>query len=512
MNSSTNSNSHLFKRVPTQLFQEIREFLLEKEYYILITVADKFFRDIKHETWQVYVKADECQTFLESETFKSGVLVLMKEPHHQLNLTSRGSLNVTNFDRFLSFPSRSIDSTSYALHEIDHWEEKICSKQAVYLSGNRCIERFALDRSNNKLKTVHLTLFENLKQISFLLNLQELKLESCYGLVDVNCFHNISKLTIKLCPKVSDISRLGNIHSLFLEECEQIEDISSLTDNYSVDIRRCRNINRETVRFTNVHRLSLDVLKKETDSQLLTKEAIAIKQLTLMNYWSDTLSIPLSISSLKLYYSFTSSVLLRSLLNAFTSLKEIILYNSINTSVDFAPLRKTPIIRLILCSFESLTGLGGNRYVRVERCDSLIDFSALKDVPRVEIIDCQKLKNGQELLNVENLMIRQCHEIEDISMLTKLKYLFLQDCDRINGKALSLSTLITVEVLGCQKIRSYGALFQESCQNIMKVTLNLKYKSMIEKLNEENNNVYHSEERKKLTNLYPIPVVILLRN
>jgi hypothetical protein len=505
---NSSNNKHLFKRVPTQLFQEIREFLLEKEYYILITVANEFFRDIKHETWQVYVKADECHTFLEDETFRNEVLSLMNEPHHQLNLISRGSLNVSNFDKFISFPSRSIDSSSYALHEIDHWEEKICSKQVVYLSGNRCIERFALDLSNNKLKIVEFTLFENLQQISFLLHLQELKLESCYQLVDVNCFHNISKLTIKLCPKVSDISRLGKIHSLFLEECEKIEDVSSLTDNYSVDIRRCRNIKRETIRFTNVHHLFLDVLKKETDSQLLAEEAKGLKHLTLMNYWDSTLPISPSVSSLKLCYSFTSS----SLVNAHGSLKEITLYNSINSGVDFAPLRKVPIIRLMHCSFESLTGLGENLYVRIERCDSISDFSALKDVPRVEIINCRTLKNGQELRNVENLMMRQCQEIEDLSMLTNLKYLFLQDCDRINGKVLSLSSLITVEVLGCQKIRSYGAVFQESGRNIMKVVLNLKYKGAIEKLNEENNHLYHLEERKKLTNLYPIPVVILLRN
>jgi hypothetical protein len=208
-----------------------------------------------------------------------------------------------------------------------------------------------------------------------------------------------------------------------------------------------------------------------------------------------------------------SSVRPRYLLNTFQLLQDVTI-NYFNTQVDFSPLKRTPIVRLYQCSFETLNGLGGNRYVRVERCKLLSDFSALKDVSRVEIIDCQKLKNGQDLMNVENLMIRQCNEIEDLSMLTNLKYVFLQNCDRINGKVLSLSSLITVEVLGCQKIRSYGALFQESGQNIMKVVLNLKYKGAIEKLNEENNNLYHLVERKTLTKLYVFPIaeLILLRS
>jgi hypothetical protein len=46
----------------------------------------------------------------------------------------------------------------------------------------------------------------------------------------------------------------------------------------------------------------------------------------------------------------------------------------------------------------------------------------------------------------------------------------------------------------------------------MKVALNLGFKLTIEKMNEENNHLYHLEERNKLTNLYPMPVVILLRN
>jgi hypothetical protein len=512
MSSTTiKNNHHLFKRVPSQLFQEIREFLLEKEYYMLITVANEFFADVKHETWQVFVKADECKTFLEDEGFQRQVLGLMKEPLHQLNLISSGSLSLMNFDKFISFPSQSLNTSSFALHEVNQWPEKISSKQSVTFCGNRDIENFALDPNNNRLKKVCLSLFENLKQVSFLRHLQELTLESCYQLVDVNCFHNIPKLTIKLCPRVSDISRLGKVHSLTLEECQRIEDVSSLTDNYSVTLRFCYNSKKSVFRFTNVHRLSVDVLNSATESLVLAREALTLKHLTLLNYCDEILHLSPLLVSLHVSLYLNSSVRPRYLLNTFQLLQDVTI-NYFNTQVDFSPLKRTPIVRLYQCSFETLNGLGDNRYIRVERCKLLSDFSALKDVSRVEIIDCQKLKNGQDLLNVENLMIRQCNEIEDLSMLTNLKYVFLQDCDRINGKVLSLSSLITVEVLGCQKIRSYGAVFQESGRNIMKVVLNLKYKGAIEKLNEENNHLYHLEERKKLTNLYPSPVVILLRN
>jgi hypothetical protein len=214
--------------------------------------------------------------FLEDESFQRQVLGLMNEPHHQLNLISSGSLSLMNFDKFISFPSKSLNTSSFALHEVNQWPEKISSKQSVTFSGNRDIENFTLDPNNNRLKKVCLSLFENLKQVSFLRHLQELTLESCYQLVDVNCFHNIPKLTIKLCPRVSDISRLGKVHFLTLEECQRIEDVSSLTDNYSVTLRFCYNSKKSVFRFTNVHRLSVDVLNSATESLALATEALTL--------------------------------------------------------------------------------------------------------------------------------------------------------------------------------------------------------------------------------------------
>jgi hypothetical protein len=501
----SSNNKHLFERVPTQLFHEIREFLIEKEYFILITVANNFFRDVKHETWQVYLDSNECKLFLEDEAFRRKVLDLIKEPHHQLNLVSNQSFSLTNFDKLISFPSRSIDLSSTSLHEIDRWSEKVCNKQSVTLRGNNSMEVFTLDPNNTKLKSLRLSLFGKLKQVSFA-RLQELKLEHCYELVDVNYLRNLSSLTIKSCHKVTDISQLGRVHSLYIENCRGIEDISGLTDNNSVKIYSCINIRTKTIRFTNVPCLSLDMLETEADSQLLADEAVALKNLSLTNYSSNKLHLSSLLVSLNL------SLTQHTLLNASLLFLQEVTMNYCKALEDISPLRKVPMVRLGYCSFQTLHGLGENLYVRVEGCKILKDFSALRDVPRVEIIDCRWLENGQELMNVENLSLRQCHEIEDLSMLTKLKYVFLRDCWQINEKVLSLSSLVTVEVLSCRKICSFGALFQESGCNIMKVALNLGFKLTIEKMNEENNHLYHLEERNKLTNLYPMPVVILLRN
>jgi hypothetical protein len=70
------------------------------------------------------------------------------------------------------------------------------------------------------------------------------------------------------------------VYSLTIVECDKIEVISSLIDNYSVSIGACRNVNIETIRFTNVHCLSVGMLKTEAHSQLLSR-ALSLKYLEL---------------------------------------------------------------------------------------------------------------------------------------------------------------------------------------------------------------------------------------
>jgi hypothetical protein len=83
-----------------------------------------------------------------------------------------------------------------------------------------------------------------------------------------------------------------------------------------------------------------------------------------------------------------------------------------------------PIVEIVQSQIEDISGLGGNRSVKIRHCTKIKDFHALRNIPSVLLEMCPGLSNGHDLENVKYLTIIAC-PLHDVSPLRNVHYLKL---------------------------------------------------------------------------------------
>lgn len=213
-------------------------------------------------------------------------------------------------------------------------------------------------------------LFANLADISMLRNAKSVKLSGFNDLKDVSPLANVKEVTFYYCylrdidiASLRDVPRLRihQVHNLYSSEKMQNQLVDVFTDFGGFG----RNIRPDFRSFLHVPNLSV-ALRFSTKDQLIANEYV----LSFQNLQSLTLE-------------------------------------SFKWEIDkYEALGDIPRVTLMCLETQNITCLGRkNRYVELNMCYSIEDVSSLKNVPVVTIIRCPGIKNMEVLGDVPRLKV-----------------------------------------------------------------------------------------------------------
>jgi hypothetical protein len=222
----------LIPRIPLELYHELKTYLTDRQYWRLLTTANRLFTDIRYCTRRIYLDHLRTTKFLDDNEFCSLILSKIRSPYRQL------SLNVT----YWNCTSPVLSETSPSDLSI-HWfqvnespesyEKLISNRSTVSLRYNDAIVQFP---PFTDVECLSLSNFHKLSDIHTMGNFKKISLYQCNGLVDVSCLKDLQFLSLKFCEKIVDVSSLGRIPHLEIQECPLVQDISELTENYSLKL------------------------------------------------------------------------------------------------------------------------------------------------------------------------------------------------------------------------------------------------------------------------------------
>jgi hypothetical protein len=215
-------NYQFFKRLPSSLYYELRDFLSSKCYYELL-MTTKLMNEIRYETRIVVLKdLDELDTVLHKISNPKTQLVIDK-------ISEAGELPSYKI-KFRNCPDRN--KMEIAILYLDFSNQ--------LLRSCRCNSFFAL----------------NLSRLSYF---SKLTLNS-FRITNERYLSNLSFLELINCSDFSDLAGLGKIPNLFLNSCQAIKNISPLTSNTKLTILHSYNVDLETLNFQTVRYFATDLI------------------------------------------------------------------------------------------------------------------------------------------------------------------------------------------------------------------------------------------------------------
>lgn len=325
------------------------------------------------------------------------------------------------------------------------------------LSLQRCtmVEDFSVFH-HSRQRSLALTHCPHLVSVESFRMIRHLELKECDHLEDVSPLRGIYSLVLHDCPKVRDISVLGGHHRLSLAHCDEsmigydsllniphvfltasnIVDASVLRAATSVYLYRCyalidvsplAHVKRVEIRMCS---LVKDVSSlKSNDSLTFVSPSFesSLKQDQLSQLKNRKLHLEgygLSPSSFSFLQSEVNDLTLRAN-GQFTDL----LYEEVNDLPDY--FRNLHSLSLDSLEIEDVKGLGDIPSLRLRKCSSLVDVTALGRNHCVEIIECHFLEDVRSLSTVPVVKIIQCFKIQDytgsgLDNVPRLKIVFSQ--------------------------------------------------------------------------------------
>jgi hypothetical protein len=107
--------------------------------------------------------------------------------------------------------------------------------------------------------------------------------------------------------------------------------------------------------------------------------------------------------------------------------------------------------------------------VKIDSCHELTDFSGLKDISSVEIINCSKFIDGKPLEKVVNLRIEDCHFMTDFSVFSFVKQLDIIRCDRLTS-FFGLNSIPYLTIQSCVNMSSIESLGENNEKIVLGLT------------------------------------------
>jgi hypothetical protein len=451
----------IFSSIPTELFSELKPFLIPIDYYQLIIANKKFFGNVKYATWNISLRSWQIKKYLEEPDFRQLVLSKIQNPNMQLSLLIESSFTFATAE-LLSIPCRLLLLSQHHWHEIPNWIDYIQDKE-TFSSTDSKITEFNKFPTSSRLKSMILSDFSALKNVQTLSFLTELSLFNCCHVSEVNCLKDLKFLYIYGSPKITNIQELGKIHHLHIEKCDRITDVSKLNYNHRLLLANCKNISKRTLSFKHVFSLRTDLISCFEESQCL--ENTCILEFLPGSRYRDS---EIHLSSKVRKFTFTGYPPLN--LWNFTQLYWVKLV-CIHRESMIAPLFAIPIVHIENVTFQALEGLGGNQRVVISQCPYISDFSCLRNVPRVEIRLCNRFSKGSEVENCKELIVVGCRAFEDTSALSRLQSLLLQSCNVSELKA--IESIPEISVIGCPLINLKGI-----GRNHRKIVMDAEYEAL----------------------------------
>jgi hypothetical protein len=414
--------------------------------------TSKALNPILRETWRVEVK-----TAADLEM----VLSRINNPERQLTihvdrLCSEGDELVQDLKEVPSYKvivqeeSNEIDWVSFSKR---HAVIKIRLTSPMYF-----FDRVLSDRLQElHLENDDLALLSEIDANGFS-QLQKFSLNGCCVIRNLSSLQNLQSLTLRNCNDINDVSAFARIPDLTLITCNEITDISPLTGNERLRILDCENIRPSTMSFTNVKFLHTDLIREYEQSAALkncvslTLEGFADSRLATFRKALRNVTIVAG------YYREDDEYYPQPLqLNSFGHLFSVTLDSHPQSFLNLRPLHSVSVVELRFLQITSIQGLGGNRKVFLVQCNSIEDFSPLRNVPRVEICGCDGLQSGEGLENVSDLTIDYCEYFSDTRALTKAESLTFINCFSLNH-LMGLEIVPIVSILECNEISSLDGL------------------------------------------------------
>ena len=436
------------EKIPRSLYLEIRDYLIDYDYLQFLNTSKDLFSLVKFETRKILLQHfNEINAFCEDESFRQNIMERIKDPYLQLELFLT---NLCDINQILAFPKCSISfSRDYPvmnLHTAD-FEEKLCHRQFVHISGNTEITALIGIHSINRLFISGLT---KLNKIESFRNIKHLGIFSCHNITDLACVNHVTFLEIFRCDKISDVSALGRILRLSIHRCPKITDISSLTHNRYLSIHGCRNVSIFMKKLFHTTSFETDLLYDMSglchlfspsdvdDNQPRWK--CNLRRLELTNFES---TLPPGCFNHPIFENLFSLILAEcSMLRSLQQLPPRLISLEVSDCeflIDISGLRQYHHERPTL------------QFVCINGCPRLRDFSFLCEIPHVKIDSCDDFLNGQHVCRVKHLELVSCYSITDVSMLSGVNHLELFDCTQVNSLE-GLDEVETLDVGDCDNL------------------------------------------------------------
>jgi hypothetical protein len=128
-----------------------------------------------------------------------------------------------------------------------------------------------------------------------------------------------------------------------------------------------------------------------------------------------------------------------------------------NTIFDLYPMigLESGWFKVFQCvNYHALSSL---KSLEIQYCDSIVDVSCFRNIPKLALIFCPNITDVSSLENVNNLTLRGCQGITDVSSLGRVSTLDLSKCKNITDVS-ALRNVHTLDVSGCVKLLDLSAL------------------------------------------------------
>ena len=451
------------QEIPTHLFLVLREYVTEGDYISFVNAA-KVIRQIKYETVYYRFDVSASKRYYYDNLFRARVVTLVKDISKQLAL-KYFTYEIPGFQLkivkdvhhlFLSYGCQ-VQPQELFTANISHIEMSGIKNISSFEGIGRSFKSMVLSRFTQLTNVSHLCWLHELElhncqavtDLSGLSKLRRLKLISCPGIRDVSPLKRISILFIDSCENVSDISQLGTVRDLSLHFCDKIHDISALTRNRRLSIVGCKKIQNYS-KLTGIAHLHLSDVPIDGLEDFQAARSLRLDHCDGLR---QIASVPPQLNSVEL-------CLCTSLENVqgLRYLKQLSL-DHCDRLVDVHLLGAVHSLRLSWCTkLSSLQGLGkGNRSVSVISCSSIVDFSPLRYVRNVTVDSCLGLTRASDLSRVHWLRLVCCEKLVDVSALVNVQRLELIGCPAIQS-LVGLSDLPEIVISSCSKLTDLSPL------------------------------------------------------
>jgi hypothetical protein len=392
-----------------------------------MNVRKEYFEEWKKESQLISLNAHFSRKFHRSLAFQKHVLLYVKNPRKQLELTFCFSpfeeTRVVNLKRINDVKKIRIKDGEVIPYpvNVDEIEYSYCYWEDPCLAVYSKVRKLSIHDDDGEevcdLQTLsHLETgvfwFRQCANYHCLANLKSLDLRYCDSVTDVSCFQNIPKLRLISCMNILDVSSLGMANELNLSRNYQITDVSALGEVHTLCLSECWGIS-DVSALSNVRNLDISCCGQISDVSGL--KAVIILDITYCQKIRD--------------------------ISMISTLQELNMRccGNIHDLSDLVQLKRL--------EFDGMTVIHRPNYLilrKLSLCQQLVhitdhDLKRIKMPKGINLDDMTELRFNccffqielPRLRNLQSLTIVKCNRFTSLPYLPSLGFLELSDCDHL---------------------------------------------------------------------------------